>query len=77
MKLFIFDSVKKLTDSYHSRGGAAVIAESREAAVAMLTAPTECFTPVVEEDEAAAAIEFELCGNHEPKVFIFPDAGCC
>mgnify|MGYP003437664422 CR=1 FL=1 len=85
MKLYIFEHIDQLTANYHSQGGAAVVASSKDAAVALLTAPRkrydwsnddDTFTPVLTELEIAEAIEFEV-ESSDPRVFIFPDAGCC
>jgi len=73
MTVFIFPRINLLTDHWHPEGGAVVIAESLEQAVAMLRerggSPT---------DEEIGKVEFHpLAGAAMPKVFIFPDAGCC
>ena len=70
MKVFVLESVENLTESWHSGGGATVIAEDLAAAKVLL--------PQATEPEWAAATVYTLSrGKVEPKAYIFPDAGCC
>lgn len=81
MKIFIWQYVTYLTNNYHAEGGVAVIAETLESARAMLPHPHEehACSATVEEPDAV----YELAGPDgpvgplEPRLFVFPDAGCC
>jgi len=74
MKLFIWKRVSELTANYHDSGGCAIVAESLEAA-------RELFRK--EEPELNCGLlrqepDFESeVSAAEPRLFIFPDAGCC
>ena len=71
MKIYIWENVTAVTNNYHDGGGIAVIAESREAARALLPYK-KCGAHVAEPDA-----EYEIAGDAAPRVFVFPDAGCC
>ena len=76
MKLYIFPSVDLLTDSYHSAGGAVVLASDLEAAVATL----RLRGAHPSEEEIALAREFHLDGavkEYGPDSYLFPYSGCC
>lgn len=81
MKIFVLEAID-LTTSYHSSGGLVVVAKDIEQAKALVATykPTG-YAPslnVVTDEEWAAADVYELRGSkHEPKVRVFPDAGCC
>jgi hypothetical protein len=74
MKLFIWKRVNELTDRYHDNGGCAIVAESLESARELFRkAEPELNCGLLHkepdfESEVSAA---------EPRLFIFPDAGCC
>ncbi len=67
MKMFIWQSVSGLTDSYHDGGGLAVVAASLEQA--WLLAPAA-------KDEQPDKT-YNLADSVDEEVFIFPDQGCC
>lgn len=77
MKIWIISNVRKeLTDNYHDGGALAVVAiDEANARLAVRnhidgrTGPTD--------EEWDTAVVYELAGSPEPRVFIFPDAGCC
>lgn len=86
MTLFVFEQIADATESYHSHGGLVVIARDRahadEQLAALRAAPnrwrtgeSEC--PVVTEAEWGTVQEYALAGAPEPRVFVFPNAGCC
>lgn len=72
MNIYIWKSVSALTSSWHDGGGCVVIAEDLALARKMIAeeAP-KC--------EALTAIPDEVYAikDASPKLFIFPDAGCC
>jgi hypothetical protein len=75
MKIFIWEYVSELTDNWHSEGGCTIVAPTLEAARALFKeqCPNQgsCSLLVKEPD-----FEAEVSAP-EPRLFIFPDAGCC
>jgi hypothetical protein len=70
MKIFIWQGVSGITDSYHDGGGVAVIAEDLEAARAHLGRSSAM--------KEAPDFVFELKrGTKGPQTIVFPDSGCC
>ena len=69
MNVYIWEEVDDLTDNYHSGGGTVVIANSLEEARKQL--PENCSAqtdhPIFEAELNAIT----------PRVFVFPNAGCC
>lgn len=76
MKIFIFEEVEELTDRYHPGGGLVVIAEN-ETEARELIATIESIKLTEEEWEEVLVYELSAFQDVEPKMFIFPDAGCC
>lgn len=76
MTIFIFSYLDHVTNSYHSGGGLAIIAESLDAAKDIVKSIPEV---VVTDDDWNLASVYELDPNieYQPKAWIFPDAGCC
>jgi len=74
MKAFIFKRIDEVSSRWHSEGGLVVIAENVEQAKKEI-AKDICIT--VTESEWAEVETYNLVGNPEPKVFTFPDSGCC
>lgn len=84
MKIFIFENVQELTHNYHSGGGLVVIAESEEHAKKVIQDHNEnnqswlVENAQVSDKDWLSVITHELKdGSAEPRVFVFPDAGCC
>ena len=69
-KVFIWDYVSNLTDSYHSSGGLVVIADNLQDAKILAMEQDVKF-----DDETPTV--YELKDIVEDEVYIFPDAGCC
>ena len=68
MKMFLWQSLDGLTDSYHDGGGLAVVAESLERAWEMV--------PAAKGHDPDKT--YKLAGSKlQEESFIFPDAGCC
>lgn len=84
MNLYIWDRVENATNSYHSEGGIAVIAESLDRARELIAENTK--QREWDEDESRPSICEALktepnliregCSGPE-HISIFPDAGCC
>lgn len=73
MNIYIFEGIQNLTNNYHSGGGLVVIADSIESALGLAQSEDVQFTG----EEIESVQIYSLKGKAEPKVFIFPDAGCC
>lgn len=82
MNVYIWERLAQLTGSYHSGGGAVVVADSLEAARQMVlgyyakemaheTDPEPCDVTASEPDAVYP------CEAAEPRLFVFPNAGCC
>jgi hypothetical protein len=74
MKLFVWEHVSALTERYHDGGGVTIIAESLEAARKMYMEDgglQGCDLMTEQPD-----LECEVSAT-EPKLFVFPNAGCC
>lgn len=70
MKLFVFDYISDLTNSYHSGGGLIVVAEDLEAAKAV--------NPNIRDQQPDKV--FDLPKKHDKDAgyqTVFPDEGCC
>jgi len=75
LKVFVFQGVEKLTDSYHSNGGLVVIAND-ETEVNQLIASDEHIR--LDDSNWKHVTTYELAGNEiQPTYYVFPDAGCC
>jgi hypothetical protein len=74
MFIYIVEQAEQVSSRYHSGGGISIVAESPEAALELANK-----TPDVSITAAdiAGSTSYELVGLPEPKVFIFPNAGCC
>jgi len=82
MQAFIWKSTSNVSDNYHDDGGLIVVAESLEAARALIVAsshgeqyrrevPPECGALTEAPD-----ITLHLVSG-EPRLVVFPNAGCC
>lgn len=74
MIMLVFESVKDLTRNFHSGGGLVVVAETRQHAMGLIREDPDI---QLAQEEWDAALEYPLCGDSEPRLFVFPDAGCC
>jgi len=78
MNIYVFNYVDKLTYRYHEGGGLVVIAKDREH-VERLTkeATTNSANILLKDEEWEEVIIYPTEEDAEPRVFVFPDAGCC
>lgn len=74
MKIFIFEDINKVSNRYHEEGGLVIVANNKSHAKEMIE--KEKYVEVTEK-EWEDVIEYDIIGNHEPKLITFPDAGCC
>ncbi len=73
-KMFIWENVGGLTESYHDGGGVLVIAGSLDAARERLKADNVKKDSEVFSQEPSYSVPVDAA---EDTVIIFPDAGCC
>jgi uncharacterized membrane protein YvbJ len=73
MNVYIFSRVRKVSNLYHEGGGLVVIARDIEQ-VAQLVKSTNGVVRL-DEDEIKDVITYPLEGEHEAKIFSFPDNG--
>ena len=74
MILYIIVGANKVSDRYHEDGSLAVVADDEESARALVAAePGVSIT----DAEWSAGMMYSLSGAYEPRVFVFPNAGCC
>lgn len=74
MKIYIWSSVEHLTDNYHQRGGVAIVAPTLELARCMLLNPNAKPCEAMSKEPDAI---YDLEGDPVPRMYVFPDAGCC
>jgi hypothetical protein len=72
MKLFIWERVAGVTDSWHDEGGLTVIAPTLERARELIENECQGCTA----DKMPPDLEI-CCDPSDEQVFVFPDAGCC
>lgn len=73
-KIFIWENLSKVSNSYHSGGGLVIIAEDLEEAKSLAQADGNI---KFEEGELNSFKEFVVMGEATSEVIVFPDAGCC
>ena len=74
MKMFVFEYINQVSPNYHTEGGLMVIAKDKEQVIQLI----EDYGNIeIDKEEWADVIIYELKNNEEPRVFVFPDAGCC
>ena len=71
MKVFVWESISKLTDNYHSGGGLIVFAENEERAKELAIEQGVMF------DATELPNDVRIVEGGEEAVYIMQDAGCC
>lgn len=74
MKIYIFRRLDQVSDNYHSEGALLVVAKDKRE-LKRLVEQEKYVT--ISDDEMRELESYELFKKYEPKVFVFPDAGCC
>lgn len=74
MRMFVFEYINQVSSNYHQEGGLMVIAKDREQVEELIK--TEGSISIT-DSEWEEVIIYELKNDEQPKVFVFPDAGCC
>jgi hypothetical protein len=74
MKMFIFEYIDQVSSNYHTAGGLAIIANDEDHVKDLIKND-----PSIEitNEEWKRVIVYELKNEETPKIFVFPDAGCC
>ena len=77
MKAYVYGYVRDLTDNWHDGGGAVVVTDGDPMAdlAAHVNRDADGATTLTPEPEGEPVV-FETALT-EPRVWIFPDAGCC
>lgn len=70
MTIFIWEQVDRVSGSYHDGGGMAIIATDLNSARSMIDRP-DCEAHTKPPDFTA-----EIQAD-SPRIWVFPDAGCC
>ena len=73
MIVLILPNVALCTNEWHSEGAVVVCANDLEHARVLIKEAG----PQPTEDEMAAAVTYQIEGSIDPKVYVFPNAGCC
>ena len=74
MRMFLFHRIDRVSSNYHEEGGLVIVARD-EAHARELIGNDEYIKPT--DEEWGKAVAYDLSGDPEPKVYVFPDAGCC
>jgi len=74
MKMFVFEYISKVSDRYHPEGGLVIVAKDKEQVIELIE---EYGIIEITEEEWKDVIIYELKNNEKPRIFAFPDAGCC
>lgn len=70
MKVFVWESISKLTDNYHCGGGLVIFAETEERA-------TEIANTHGVDLEGETPNDVRVVEGGTEMIYIMPDAGCC
>jgi hypothetical protein len=74
MNMFVFQCNDQVSENYHSGGGLMVIAKNADHVKELIE--KDEFIEITNE-EWEKVVVFELKNEEEPRIFVFPDAGCC
>ncbi len=82
MKIFIFESVDRLTRNYHESGGLVIVAQDLERALKMASEYEEGYFKEkcikLTESEISDVVTYNLVDiGAKEKLFVFENAGCC
>ena len=75
MKVFIWEYLPEVTDHYHPEGGLVIVAATQPETYEIPTSQPSRLAKTV--DLPAPDAVYSLRGKPEPRVFTFPDSGCC
>jgi len=89
MNVYVFKDVEQLTDNYHCEGGLVVVAKNENHVEELIKDTNKIswdesddFTLIgadirLSDEEWADMIVYPTNNDAEPRVYVFPDAGCC
>lgn len=83
MNLYIWEDTSPVSGAYHDGGGIVIVAESLDAARKLWDSHASDEDDYIFVRDAHKATEpppdvaYHLAGVNEPRVFAFPDSGCC
>lgn len=77
MKIFIFERVEKLTGNYHPEGGLVAIAKDEDEVMRLVQEQESELVYGLRDNEWEQVQIFDLAEEVEPRLYVFPDAGCC
>jgi hypothetical protein len=87
VRLYLFENVENLSNREHPSGGLIVVANDKDHARQLIAASEkqpyhwtekEKQGPIeVSDEEWLAVLTYPIDGRAEPRLFAFPDAGCC
>lgn len=74
MKMFVFEYIDQVSPNYHPEGGLMIVAKDKEQLEELIKAEGDI---EITNEEWEKVIIYKLANEEEPRVFVFPDAGCC
>jgi|SRR5579875_864282 len=74
MKMFVFQYLEQVSENFHAGGGLIVIAKDEEHVKELIL--NEEFIEI-KDAEWKDVVVYELKNEEKPRIFVFPDAGCC
>lgn len=89
MNVYVFKEVEQLTDNYHNEGGLVVIARDKNHVKELIKETNKiswddsddftliCADISLTDEEWAEVAIYPTTDDAKPRVFVFPDAGCC
>ena len=78
MNVFIFPRIQQLTSNYHPEGGLVVVARHVPHVEALIAAQNIDGGRIeITAKEWDGVLMYRMAAEAEPRVILFPDAGCC
>lgn len=74
MNIFIFQNIDQVSGHFHTGGSLAVIAKDKEHVEELILEEEHI---EITDNDWDRVITYELKNEEEPRIFVFPDAGCC
>lgn len=72
--MFVFTRIDQVSDNYHAEGGLMIVANNQEHAKEMIKEEKDI---EITNEEWEDVKVYDLAGDYKPRIFVFPDAGCC
>lgn len=77
MFIYIIEGVEvcvDVSDRYHINGSLNIVAESPEMALELANKTNNV---IITATDIKSCVSYELVGNPDPAIYVFPNAGCC